>query len=131
MFKKLFVTAAAAAAVSVPLAGMAWADQPADPGANGNGIGAGGVPKVVGEVADRFGTNPNQGEPLAPGAVFRNLAKEPGNLPDAYRDSLNIYVVPKLGLPPLTTPIRPGLGIKTVTPACGHGKTAPGLPACP
>jgi hypothetical protein len=32
MFTKLFVTAAAAAAVSVPLAGVAWADQPTDPG---------------------------------------------------------------------------------------------------
>ncbi len=29
MLKKLFITAAAAAAVSVPLAGAAWADKPA------------------------------------------------------------------------------------------------------
>ena len=32
MLKKLFFTAAAAAAVSVPLAGVAWADKPSDPG---------------------------------------------------------------------------------------------------
>ena len=44
MLKKLFVTAAAATAMSIPLAGVAWSD-PADPGdPNGNGIGAGGVP---------------------------------------------------------------------------------------
>jgi hypothetical protein len=38
MLKKLFVTAAAAAAVSVPLAAAAWAD-PGDP--SGNGVGQG------------------------------------------------------------------------------------------
>ena len=38
MLKKLFVTAAAAAAVSVPLAGAAWADKPADPGAGNQGV---------------------------------------------------------------------------------------------
>jgi hypothetical protein len=37
MLKKLLVTAAAAAAVSVPLAGVAWADKPSDPGSNGKG----------------------------------------------------------------------------------------------
>jgi len=37
MLKKLFLTAAAAAAVSVPLAGAAWADKPDDPG-NGGGL---------------------------------------------------------------------------------------------
>lgn len=41
MLKKLFFTAAAAAAVSVPLAGVAWADKPSDPG--GNGVGKGGT----------------------------------------------------------------------------------------
>ena len=30
MIKKLFITAAAAAAVSVPLAGAAWADPPSE-----------------------------------------------------------------------------------------------------
>ena len=36
MLKKLFVTAAAAAAVSVPLAGVAWADPPSDPDSSSN-----------------------------------------------------------------------------------------------
>ena len=48
MLKKLFVTAAAAVAVSVPLAGVAWAEPPADPGSNGDGMGAGGIPSVIG-----------------------------------------------------------------------------------
>ena len=48
MLKKLFVTAAAAAAVSVPLAGVAWADKPSDPGSNGKGLGQGGVPAAAG-----------------------------------------------------------------------------------
>ena len=38
MLKKLFVTAAAAAAMSVPLAGGAWADKPDDPGAGNQGV---------------------------------------------------------------------------------------------
>jgi hypothetical protein len=46
MLKKLFITGAAAAAVSVPLAGAAWAD-PGDP--SGNGLGQGGIPKRVGQ----------------------------------------------------------------------------------
>ena len=52
MLKKLFVTAAAAAAVSVPLAGVAWADPPSDPGSNGNGIGKGGIPNKTGNFLD-------------------------------------------------------------------------------
>src|SRR6185369_12733451 len=36
--QKLFVTAAGAAAMSVPLAGAAWADQPADPGLGNQGL---------------------------------------------------------------------------------------------
>ena len=48
MLKKLFVTAAAAAAVSVPLAGVALADT-GDP--NGNGLGQGGVPQRLGDFA--------------------------------------------------------------------------------
>ncbi len=62
MIKKLFVTAAAAAAVSVPLAGAAWADPPSDPGPSspgtpsGNGIGQGGVPKTAGSYFDAVST---------------------------------------------------------------------------
>jgi hypothetical protein len=39
MLKKLLAVSALVAAVSVPLAGVSWADQPDDPG-----LGAGGVP---------------------------------------------------------------------------------------
>ena len=47
MLKKLFVTAAAAAAVSVPLAGAAWADPTGDnPGVPGN-IGSGNSPGSI------------------------------------------------------------------------------------
>jgi hypothetical protein len=58
MLKKLFISAAAAAAVSVPLAGAAWADPRTDPGPSsrgtpsGNGIGQGGVPKKTGSYFD-------------------------------------------------------------------------------
>jgi hypothetical protein len=44
MLKKLLVAASAAAALSVPLAGVAWADQPTDPG-----VGSGGVPGKIGQ----------------------------------------------------------------------------------
>lgn len=60
MFKKLFFTAAAAAAVSVPLAGVAWAT-PANndpPGQRDTNSGQPGIPGVVGDVADAFHTNP-------------------------------------------------------------------------
>ena len=135
MFKKLIITAAAAAAVSVPLAGVAWADQPTDPGGNGsdNGLGAGGMPKKVGEVADVFGTNLSPGDPLVPGAVFSPLAKEkePGTItPDAYGDALDELVAPQLGLPHVgSTP--PGLGIKSGTAGCANGKTVGGYKLCP
>ena len=77
MFKKLFFTAAAAAAVSVPLAGVAWAT-PANnepPGQRDTNSGQPGIPGVVGDVADAFGTNPNPGQALPPGQVFSNLKK--------------------------------------------------------
>ena len=67
MFKKLFVTAAAAAAVSVPLAGAALADSGGDP--NGNGLGQGGMPQTIGNFAatgvDPALPNPN-GRPRTP-----------------------------------------------------------------
>jgi hypothetical protein len=70
MIKKLLVTAIAAGALSVPLAGVAWAappndpGQPGDPGANGQGPAGFGGP---------------------PGTVFRGVAKGPGSVPDALR----------------------------------------------
>ena len=79
MFKKLFVTAAAAAAVSVPLAGVASADQPTDPG-----VGAGGVPGRIGEAPGGPGT------PTPPGTLISKAqqdARDLGfkNLPDRLR----------------------------------------------
>jgi hypothetical protein len=62
MLKKLVVVAAAAAAVSVPLAGVASSDPTQDnPGVPGNILGA------------------------SPGSLVSPLAKWPGPLPDAVR----------------------------------------------
>ena len=75
MLKKLFVTAAAAAAVSVPLAGVAWAT-PANnepPGQRDTPSGQPGIPGVVGEVADSIGANPNPGQAVPPGQAFKEL----------------------------------------------------------
>jgi hypothetical protein len=63
MIKKLLVTAIAAGAMTVPLAGAAWADPPTNPGSNGNGVGAGGTPGVnggvnLGAVLGNAGTKP-------------------------------------------------------------------------
>jgi hypothetical protein len=129
MLKKVFVSAAAAAALSVPLAGVAWADPPADPGANDNGIGAGGVPRKVGEIGEVLGVNPS-GAPVTPGSTF-NQAKDlfPGNTPDAYGAFTDALIAPVLGDPPSgRTP--PGMGVKTLTPGCNHGSTWGGHNTC-
>jgi hypothetical protein len=52
MIKKLFITAAAAAAVSVPLAGAAWADPPSDNNPPGQGATGPGVPHEAGSYFD-------------------------------------------------------------------------------
>jgi hypothetical protein len=126
MFKKLFVAIAAAAAVSVPLAGTAWADPPADPG-NGEG----GVPQDIGDAADNLDPNgsappdlnPNgYGNPVTPGSVFRETAKVSGsNNPDAYGVLIDAVTAPLLGAEPFG-PTPPGVGIKTFTPGCSHGR---------
>src|SRR5438270_10675895 len=85
MLKKLFITAAAAAALSVPLAGAAWADPPSDPSSNDNAVGKGGIPEKLGNFLDS-GISPSanpSGAPVAPGSVLNGLAKLPGNAPDA------------------------------------------------
>ncbi len=66
MLKKLFITAAAAAAVSVPLAGIAQA-APSDNG-NDGGVGKGGIPARAGAVLDSVNTPPNE-PPLNPNGV--------------------------------------------------------------
>jgi hypothetical protein len=82
MFKKLFITAAAAAAMSVPLAGVAWADPPSDNNPPGQGATGPGIPN---EVAGVFGSD----KPIPPGSVFSNIAKDPGNVPAGVGDFLN------------------------------------------
>jgi hypothetical protein len=141
MFKKLFFTAAAAAAVSVPLAGVASAD-PADP--NGNGLGQGGMPQRVGDFAATGVTPPlaSSNDPIPPGQEF-NLAKDyyaavhPGekaSTPTAIGE-FEAFVwtgrtladgTPISNNPDDWTNITPGLAIKPLGPGCGKGRT--GLP---
>ena len=147
MLKKLFVTAAAAAAVSVPLAGMAWADPPSDPGSNGKGIGQGGVPTRAGNVLDSIPTppgapsaNPNPGQPVTPGSVVKGVAQNPNlpnKVPDAFGQTLTGFwsVYPLPGSDPGSAPANlvvgstpPGLGTKVFTPGCSHGHVATSQP---
>jgi hypothetical protein len=140
MLKKLFITAAAAAAVSIPLAGVAWADSgsssPSTP--NGSGIGKGGIPQKAGSYFDSVSAanpglpnlNPNGSGPVAPGTVFSTIAKLPGNTPDAAAAFVNslygAYGTPETGGVPVVTAfsvISPGLATKTFTPGCSSGHT--------
>src|SRR5262245_53381236 len=132
MLKKLFVTAAAAVAVSVPLAGVAWADsdQPNQPpGHRDTPSGQKGIPGVVGQVGDAFGTNRNPGQALPPGQVFSNLKKgvtlpdgttvgpfDGKNTPERYATAINSLLPFDVG-----ESLSPGLGIKSGTPACKSG----------
>ena len=129
MIKKALVAVIAAGALSVPLAGVAWAEPPADPG-DGGGIGVGGLPGAAGNFLGPLGenpsdpNNPNSTEPASPGLTFSNTAKAPGNNPAAYGDALNALAGrhPELGFPPDyfgDTP--PGMGAKAFTPGCANG----------
>jgi hypothetical protein len=147
MLKKLFFTAAAAAAVSVPLAGVAWADKPSDPGSNGNGLGKGGVPAAAGAALNRdYPAVYPTDAPVTPGSVFSGIAKTkpPGvSLPDAYSAGLEQVItcqvpgacglpenvegatVPAALLPPGTiveVATTPGAVVKAFTPGCVNGK---------
>jgi hypothetical protein len=140
MFKRLFFTAAAAAAVSVPLAGVAWAT-PANnepPGQRDTTSGRHGIPGVVGQVADLFGTNPNPGQALPPGKVFSSLKKgvtladgtvippfDGKNTPERYANALNTLTPFNVG-----DSLSPGLGVKSGTPACRSGRTGADLGLC-
>ena len=137
MLKKLFVAAAAAAAVSIPFAGVAWADPPSDPGSNASapgskGIGAGGIPKKLGTFVDTGITpsaNPS-GDPKPPGsAFFKDLAKLPGSTPVAVGQfETGLWATHTLtsGEPVQTVwgPTPPGLALKPLTPGCSHGHSA-------
>jgi hypothetical protein len=112
MLKKLFITAAAAAAVSVPFAGVALADPPS--GNNPPGQGATG-PGIPNEAAALFGSD----KPVTPGSVFSTIAKEPGNVPTGTGAFINNFY----GGTTNFGPTSPGLGVKTFTPACTSGNT--------
>ena len=84
MLKKLFVTAAAAAAVSVPLAGVAWAEPSSDNNPPGQGPTGPGVPRQAGAYLDSVDANgpeepdvnPNgYGNPLSAGATLKTRPK--------------------------------------------------------
>ena len=126
MLKKLFVTAAAAAAVAVPLAGVAWADPPSDnnppPGQSDAGPG---VPNVVGNFLSDAGANPNGSGKVTPGQEF-NVAKDlfPGvSTPEALGDFVNGFYQGTTDF----DKVAPGLATKTFTPGCksGHTSTSP------
>jgi len=124
MLKKLFVIAAAAAAVSVPLAGVAQAD-PATNNGNGGGIGKGGIPERVNDIATGLGlpdaTGPDAPNP--PGQVLNDqIGHTPGvSTPEAYGSYLNGFFP---GVYPDKVPT--GMGVKASGPACNRGHTASG-----
>jgi hypothetical protein len=129
MLQKLFVTAAAVAAMSVPLAGVAWAEPASDPG--DTGIGTGGVPEKLGNFLDTGITpsaNPS-GAAITPGSVVNGLAKAPGTTPDAVGQfETGLWATHTLtGEGEVQTvwgSTPPGLAIKPITPGCSHGHTA-------
>jgi hypothetical protein len=132
MFTKLFITAAAAAAVSVPLAGVASADPPSGNNPPGQGATGPGMPHELGAFADSIGLNPNgQGQPIPPGQEI-NLAKaaSPGvSTPVAVGTFIN-NVYAATGNPNTTFgPTAPGMAVKSFSPGCasGHGPTDPAV----
>jgi len=153
MLKKLFITAAAAAAVSVPLAGVAWADKPTQPnnppGQNPTGPG---VPHGVGATLDtvtaigraRTGNpdlpdlNPNEtGNPVPPGQAFKQAKDQfpdAKNTPTAVGAFVDKEFNDYLGIPGTTfgtDGLPPGLAVKTFTPGCQSGHTAASGPVGP
>jgi hypothetical protein len=135
MLKKLFVTAAAAAAVSVPLAGVAWADPPSDPGSGNQGV----PDRATGYVESTFGADALEGLQsgssgvVAPGTAFQLGAKTdcdgaPCNTPDGYAAALNnFYVTQGFPNPGLERTI-PGSAVTQFTPGCAHHSSGVCLP---
>jgi hypothetical protein len=148
MIKKALVAVIAAGAMSVPLAGVASADQPSDPGSTDNAIGQGGVPTKLGTFVDtgitgkQPGTpslNPG-GAPTPPGKVFiSGAAKAPGPTPLAM-GQLESQIWSAYNLADGTAipsdpaewgNVPPGLAIKPLTPGCDKGRSAvPGSTQC-
>jgi hypothetical protein len=128
MLKKVVITAAAAAALSVSLPGVAWAT-PSDnnpPGHPSPGSTGPGIPHEVGAFGDAIGQNPNgTGQPVPPGQEF-NIAKDafPGvSTPVAVGEFVN-GVYGSIGLTTDFGPTAPGLAVKSFTPACTSGHVA-------
>jgi hypothetical protein len=94
--KRLIGAVVAAASMFVPLAGVAWAQPPADPGSNGQGPGD-------------FGGPPGVGTPTVPGV--RDFAKQPGSVPEAEGPTAC----------PTGCEVAPGLFTKSSTPGLGQG----------
>jgi hypothetical protein len=129
MLKKLFITAAAAAAVSVPLAGVASADKPEDPGAGNQGVpdrataavvstlSENGVSEsVINATLDAFQSG--KSGVVAPGTAYSLGAKVPGlNTPDGYGVALNTFYS-SLGVDPAS--------VNPVDPGQPFGRTIPG-----
>jgi len=114
MMKKALLIVTTAGALSVPLAGVAWAE-PTEPGAPsepaGVGIGAGGVPVKSAEVYEDLGAQTDGHVPPGTGdepSVFGNsdLAKLPGSIRD---------IAEGAGLR------SPGEALVRITPACVNG----------
>ncbi len=134
MFKKLFFTAAAAATVSVPLAGVAWAEPPTDPGAGNNGVPDRAAAVVKATVAS-IGGDPStaldgfqsgKSTVVAPGTAFSTGAKVPGvNTPDGYAVALNDYY--RTHSDPVFDPgfvrVIPGQVARTLTNHCAQHPT--------
>ena len=129
MLKKVLVAVVAAGAMSVPLAGVAWADKPDDPGAGNQGVPDRATAVVV-------NTLKNQGVPdtvinatlaafqsgksgvVAPGTAYSTGAKVPGlNTPDGYGVALNTFY--------RAFGIDPG-DVNPVDPGQPFGRTIPG-----
>jgi len=136
MIKKMVIAATAAAALSVSLAGLAWAEPPNEPGTTG--VGNGGMPATLGNFVEH-GIDPvdtGLKSPLPLGEVIKGLAKTSGvNAPDAVAGfEAGLWSSHTLAdgtqissdLEDWTN-ITPGLAIKPLGPGCGKGKT--GLPS--
>jgi hypothetical protein len=83
VLKKMLVAVVAAGAMSVPLAGVAWADQPDNPGSQGQGQGQGqGRPDNPGSQGNGRPDNPGSqgnGRPDNPGSQGNGRPDNPGS----------------------------------------------------